>query len=138
MFTNAVPFGAFRGFGAPQTLFACERHMDVIARTLRMDPVELRRKNLIRDGQRTATGQVIQDGTDRVAVLERALALSTFEEKRRGGTALNAAQRSKRRGIGLAPFYHGAGVTGGGEVHLNFRLPGAGVPDGRSQGLSAD
>src|SRR2546425_5819803 len=56
MFTNAVPFGAFRGFGAPQTLFACERHMDVIARTVGMDPVELRRKNLIRDGQRTATG----------------------------------------------------------------------------------
>src|SRR2546430_214307 len=88
MFSNAVPFGAFRGFGAPQTLFACERHMDVIARTLRMDPVELRRRNLIRDGQRTATGQVIQDGTDRVAVLERALALSTFEEKRRSRTTM--------------------------------------------------
>ena len=71
MFTNAVPFGAFRGFGAPQTLFACERHMDVIARTLEIDPVELRRINLLRDGQTTATGQVIRDGTDRVAVLER-------------------------------------------------------------------
>src|SRR5256712_3616332 len=65
MFTNAVPFGAFRGFGAPQTLFACERHMDVIARTLEIDPVELRRINLLRDGQTTATGQVIRDGTDR-------------------------------------------------------------------------
>jgi len=138
MFSNAVPFGAFRGFGAPQTLFACERHMDVIARTLRMDPVELRRKNLIRDGQRTATGQVIQDGTDRVAVLERALALSTFEEKRRAHTAFNAAQRSKRRGIGLATFYHGAGFTGGGEVHLNSRLRVAGLPDGRIEVLSAN
>ena len=56
VFTNAVPFGAFRGFGAPQTLFACERHMDVIARTLGMDPALLRRVNLIRDGQSTATG----------------------------------------------------------------------------------
>src|SRR6059036_1703555 len=138
MFSNAVPFGAFRGFGAPQTLFACERHMDVIARTLRMDPVELRRKNLIRDGQRTATGQVIQDGTDRVAVLERALALSTFEGKRRAHTAFNAAQRSKRRGIGLATFYHGAGFTGGGEVHLNSRLRVAGLPDGRIEVLSAN
>src|SRR2546426_9168658 len=73
MFTNAVPFGAFRGFGAPQTLFACERQMDVIARTLGIDPVELRRVNLIRDDQTTATGQVIRDGTDRVALLERAL-----------------------------------------------------------------
>src|SRR3989441_7163196 len=99
-----------------------------------MDPVELRRKNLIRDGQRTATGQVIQDGTDRVAVLERALALSTFEEKRRAHTPFNAVQRGKRRGIGLAPFYHGAGVTGGGGVHLKSRLPLAGLPDGRIEG----
>src|SRR2546422_6348338 len=70
--------------------------------------------------------------------LERALALSTFEEKRRAHTAFNAAQRSKRRGIGLATFYHGAGVTGGGEVHLNSRLPVAGLPDGRIEGLSAN
>src|SRR2546422_2121749 len=42
--------------------------------------------------------------------LERALALSTFEEKRRAHTAFNAAQRSKRRGIGLATFYHRAGL----------------------------
>src|SRR5437879_3489384 len=138
MVSNAVSVGAFRGFGATQTLFACERHTDVIARTLRMDPVELRRRNLIRDGQRTATGQVIQDGTDRVAVLERALALSTFEEKRRAHTAFNAAQRSKRRGIGLATFYHGAGFTGGGEVHLNSRLRVAGLPDGRIEVLSAN
>src|SRR2546425_10226864 len=103
-----------------------------------MDPVELRRKNLIRDGQRTATGQVIQDGTDRVAVLERALALSTFEEKRRAHTAFHAAPRSKRRGIGLATVYHGAGVTGGGEGHLNSRLRRAGLPGGRIEGLSAD
>src|SRR5205809_2732370 len=90
MFTNAVPFGAFRGFGAPQTLFALERHMDVIARTLGLDPVELRRRNLLRDGQTTATGQVIRDGTDRIAVLERALALSGYREKQRSHEAFNA------------------------------------------------
>ncbi len=138
MFTNAVPFGAFRGFGAPQTLFALERHMDVIARTLRLDPVELRRRNLLRDGQTTATGQVIRDGTDRIAVLERALALSGYREKQRSHEAFNAAQRSQRRGIGLATFYHGAGFTGGGEVHLNSRLQVAGLPDGRVEVLSAN
>src|SRR5256712_264389 len=97
MFTNAVPFGAFRGFGAPQTLFACERHMDVIARTLEIDPVELRRINLLRDGQTTATGQVIRDGTDRVAVLERALELSDYRAKRRGGGPAWRTPRSTRR-----------------------------------------
>ncbi|MEE8147864.1 MAG: xanthine dehydrogenase family protein, partial [Longimicrobiales bacterium] len=66
--TNSVPFGAFRGFGAPQTLFAVERKMDRVAARLGMDPVELRRLNLIREGQSTATGQVIRDGADRLEV----------------------------------------------------------------------
>ena len=138
MFTNAVPFGAFRGFGAPQTLFACERHMDVIARTLEIDPVELRRINLLRDGQTTATGQVIRDGTDRVAVLERALELSDYRAKRRAHAAFNETHAAQRRGIGLAAFYHGAGFTGGGEVHLNSRVRVAGLADGRVEVLTAN
>jgi len=138
VFTNAVPFGAFRGFGAPQTLFACERHMDVIARTLGMDPALLRRVNLIRDGQSTATGQVINDGSDRVAVLERALDVSGWREKRRAHAAFNAARAPVRRGLGLATFYHGGGFTGGGEVYLKSRLQVAGLPDGRIEVRSAN
>ena len=57
--TNSPPHGAFRGFGAPQTIYANERQMDRVAQTIGMDPIELRRRNLIRDGQSTATGQVI-------------------------------------------------------------------------------
>src|SRR3989475_3940258 len=121
MFTNAVPFGAFRGFGAPQTLFACERHMDVIARTLGIDPVELRRINLLRDGQTTATGQVIRDGTDRVAVLERALELSDYRAKRRAHAAVNETHAAQRRRSRLAAVYHRAGVTGGGGGRPNSR-----------------
>lgn len=138
MFTNAVPFGAFRGFGAPQTQFAGERHMDVIARTLGIDAVELRRTNLLRDGQTTATGQVIRDGTDRVAVLERALELSAYRTKEREHTAFNARQATLRRGMGLATFFHGAGFTGGGEVALKSRLRVAGLPEGRVEVLSAN
>src|SRR3989449_1858026 len=138
VFTNAVPFGAFRGFGAPQTLFACERHMDVIARTLGMDPAALRRVNLIRDGQTTATGQVINDGSDRVAVLERALELSGWQEKRRAHAAFNAARAPIRRGLGLATFYHGGGFTGGGEGYLKSRLQVAGLPHGRDEVRPAD
>src|SRR5690348_4722222 len=104
MFTNAVPFGAFRGFGAPQSQFAGERHMDVIAATVGIDPVDLRRVNLLRDGQTTATGQVIRDGTDRLAVLERALELSRYREKRDEHAAFNATNDVRRRGMGLAMF----------------------------------
>ncbi|MBI4421793.1 MAG: xanthine dehydrogenase family protein, partial [Gemmatimonadetes bacterium] len=135
--TNAVPFGAFRGFGAPQTQFAIERHMDVIAHRLGLDPVELRRTNLLRDGQSTATGQVIHDGTDRVAVLERALALSDYRTKQKEHATLNAADPGRRRGIGLATFYHGAGFTGSGEVYLKSRVQVAGLPDGRLEVLTA-
>lgn len=138
MFTNAVPFGAFRGFGAPQTHFANERHMDVIAGRLGMDPVELRRINLIREGQTTATGQVIRDGADRLGLLERALELSDFRAKQREHTAFNAAHPTARRGIGLATFHHGAGFTGSGEVHLRSRMRVAGLPDGRVEVLSAN
>src|SRR3989449_387307 len=138
MFTNAVPFGAFRGFGAPQSQFAGERHMDVIARRLGIDAVELRRINLLRDGQTTATGQAIRDGTDRLAVLERVLELSRYREKQPEHAAFNATHTTLRRGSGLATFYHGAGFTGGGEVALKSRLRVAGRPDGGVEGLSAN
>lgn len=138
MLTNAVPFGAFRGFGAPQTHFANERHMDRIARRLGLDPAELRRRNLLRDGETTATGQVIRDGTDRLAVLERALTLADYETKRTSHARFNASSRETRRGIGLATFHHGAGFTGSGEVTLASRLHVAGLPDGTIEVRSAN
>lgn len=138
MLTNAVPFGAFRGFGAPQTQFATERHMDVIARALDMDPVDLRRRNLLRDGQTTSTGQIIRDGTDRVAVMERALVRSRYRERQAAHAAFNATHRTRRRGVGLATFYHGAGFTGSGEVTLRSVVHVAGWPDGRVEILSAN
>ncbi|MEE9208794.1 MAG: molybdopterin cofactor-binding domain-containing protein, partial [Gemmatimonadota bacterium] len=128
--SNSVPFGAFRGFGAPQSLFAVERHMDVIADRLGMDPVALRKRNLIRDGDSTATGQVIQDGANRIEVLETALQLSDFEAKVKSHAQFNRRNQTKRRGIGLASFYHGAGFTGGGEVYLDSVVHVAGLPDG--------
>ena len=137
MFTNSVPFGAFRGFGNPQAHFAVERHMDVIADRLRMDPVELRRINMIRDGQTTATGQVIRDGVDRLQIVDRALALSDYERRRREHWVRNSEHRYLRRGIGMAAFYHGAGFTGSGEVMLDSRLHVEGHPDGKVQVLCA-
>jgi len=131
MMTNSPPFGAFRGFGAPQSQFACERHMDRIAAELGMDPVELRRRNLIRSGQTTATGQLIDDGADRKVILDRALDISDFHRRRREHEEFNLTQDTRRRGIGVATFFHGAGFTGGGEVYLDSEAHVAGLPDGR-------
>jgi len=109
--TNTPPNGAFRGFGAPQTQFAVEVHMDRIAEALGLDPVRLRDLNALRPGDTTATGQVL--GRDAAAreVLRAAVARSDYRRKRR-------AYRGTDRGIGLSLFFHGAGFTGSGEVAL--------------------
>lgn len=135
--SNSVPYGAFRGFGAPQTQFACERHMDRIAASLAIDPVELRRRNLLRDGQTTATGQVVRGGTDRVAMLDRSLDLSRYFERRAAAESANAISDTVRRGIGVSAVLHGAGFTGNGEVYLNSKLDIRGLPDGRLEVLAA-
>ena len=56
VYTNNPVAGAFRGFGAAQTAFAAERMMDRLAEKLGMDPLELRLKNALRQGDRNAAG----------------------------------------------------------------------------------
>jgi CO/xanthine dehydrogenase Mo-binding subunit len=109
--TSTPPNGAFRGFGAPQTQFAAEVHMERIAEALGMDPVLLREKNLLRPGDTTATGQVLGRDCSARLVLREAVRRSGFRRRRRelSGT---------RRGIGLSLFFHGSGFTGSGEVRL--------------------
>lgn len=58
-YTNHPPSGAFRGFGAPQSAFGIERTMDILAEELGMDPIELRERNMLRDGKRTVTNQLL-------------------------------------------------------------------------------
>ena len=112
--TNTPPNGAFRGFGAPQTQFAMEVHMERIAEALGIDPVRLRLKNALRPGDTTSTGQTLGDDTSAVAVLREAVRRSGFTRKR-------TQYRGTNRGIGLSLFYHGAGFTGSGEVALASR-----------------
>ncbi|MCG8469122.1 MAG: xanthine dehydrogenase family protein molybdopterin-binding subunit [Gemmatimonadetes bacterium] len=128
--TNRVPYGAFRGFGNPQACFAFERQMDAIARRLGIDPIELRRRNLIRDGESTATGHVITDGTDRVALLDRAVALADVRAKRAAHVTFNARTPDARRGVGVVTYHHGAGFTGAGEVEMDSRVHVVGRRDG--------
>jgi CO/xanthine dehydrogenase Mo-binding subunit len=135
--TNYPPHGAFRGFGAPQALFAIEVHVDRAARALGMDPVALRRRNLLGPGDVTATGQPVDAGVDMRAVLDRALAESGFEARRRACEAANRAATPLRRGIGLATFFHGAGFTGRGETTLDSVAGLRLEPDGRVRILAS-
>src|SRR5919109_1505972 len=112
--TNTPPNGAFRGFGAPQTQFAVEVHMERIAEALGIDPVALRELNALRPGDTTATGQRMESDCAAVQVLGTAVERSEFHAKRERYAGTN-------RGIGLALFFHGAGFTGSGEVKLASR-----------------
>lgn len=116
--TNTVPYGAFRGFGAPQACFAIERHMDVIAAAIGIDPVELRRRNFLHDGDTTATEQVMREPVILDRLLDRALAESDYHARRARFAHENQTSPVKR-GLGIAAFYHGSGFTGSGERYLN-------------------
>ena len=109
--TNTPPNGAFRGFGAPQTQFAAEVHMERIAETLGIDSVKLREKNALRPGDSTATGQLLGDDTSALDVLREAVRRTSFRQKKR-------RWQGSGRGIGLSLFFHGSGFTGSGEVKL--------------------
>jgi CO/xanthine dehydrogenase Mo-binding subunit len=134
--TNVPPHGAFRGFGAPQSLFALERHMDRVAAAVGLSPDEFRRRNFIRDGQVSAVGQVMRDGVDMDAILRRALDLAGYHDKRARFAAANGSSQT-RKGIGFATFMHGAGFTGSGEDSLESVVTVEGTAEGRVRVLAA-
>ncbi len=127
MMTNTPPNGAFRGFGAPQTQFAVEAHMDRVAEAIGLDPVRIREINALRPGDTTATGQHLGADCSALKVLREAVRRTDFSRKhariargrvaRRTGRA-EASRGGARRGIGLSLFFHGSGFTGAGELKL--------------------
>jgi CO/xanthine dehydrogenase Mo-binding subunit len=95
LYTNLPPAGALRGFGIPQLVWAYESHTDLMARALKIDPVEFRRNNILRDGRPQATGTVMQD-TAIEAVLERLAERMDWKRPFDKGTG------TVRRGRGIA------------------------------------
>lgn len=129
--TSTPPNGAFRGFGAPQVAFAYEMQIERIAAALGFDPLELRRRNMVRAGDITATGQRLAWSVGSDDVLDAVVERSGYETKRREMAEQNAQKAqtdaqtdetsAKRRGIGLSFFFHGAGFTGSGEAKMKAR-----------------
>lgn len=108
--TNKVPCGAFRGFGSPQVLFAAESQMDEAAHRLGLDPVEVRRRNLLRDGDVTPTGQRLRAEVGLGEALERVVAASGWAEKRASGPGTG----TRRYGIGCSVVHYGVCLGAGG------------------------
>ncbi|MEA2718643.1 MAG: hypothetical protein QOJ39_507, partial [Candidatus Eremiobacteraeota bacterium] len=110
VYTNNVPSGAFRGFGSPQAHWAAESMIARIAHALEIDPAGVRRKNLYREGDTEATGNVLPAGVSAVAVLDRCA-----EEAQRRFTprALRDAHGTLRRGIGIASGIKNVGYSFG-------------------------
>ena len=136
--TNTPPNGAFRGFGAPQVAFAYEMHMEKIAAELGIDPLRLRRINMLREGDITATGQRLTASVGSEEVLDAVVEKSGYFEKRRSIEAANSNEldQRNRRGIGLSFFFHGAGFTGSGESKMKAQAGVEVTAEGRARVLS--
>jgi CO/xanthine dehydrogenase Mo-binding subunit len=134
--TNAPPHGAFRGFGAPQSVFALERHLDRVAKAIGLSPEELRRRNFIQEGQTLAVSQVVREKVDMSRLMDRAFDLSGYHARRKLYDAQNRGN-SIRKGIGFASFLHGAGFTGSGEEYLASEVAAEATRNGRVRIMAA-
>ncbi len=108
--TNNVVSGGFRGFGGPQAQFALEMHMEHIANKLGIESVELKKKNFLKQGDMSSTGGIFRDKIILHEMLERAMDISLYKEKRK--KFKEEKTRGKLKGIGLSVFFHGNGFTG--------------------------
>jgi xanthine dehydrogenase molybdenum-binding subunit len=111
MYTNNPPAGAFRGFGVTQSTFAIESMMDMLAKELGMDPIKLRRKNALRDGGTTSTGQVLRESVGLLDCINKVEA----EMKKHGGDHPFAPRTDgyNRKAWGFAVAYKNTGFGGG-------------------------
>jgi carbon-monoxide dehydrogenase large subunit len=129
VYTNAMPCGAYRGAGLPEAAYLIERIMDEAAHALSLDPLDVRRRNLIRPEQMpyTTAGGVTIDSGDFPAILEKVVELADYQ-------ALRAEQTRRRAngelvGIGVSVF---AETTGNGWETAAVRVE----PDGRVVGIT--
>src|SRR5262249_26249211 len=101
------PAGSFLGLGVPQVAFAAESQMNLLAERLGLDPLELRRRNALGEGDETITGQRLASSVGLKDVLAQVAEASDFQRKHR---AYATASGPLRRGIGLAAGYFGIGL----------------------------
>ena len=120
VYTNIAPAGAMRGYGIPQVMFAVESMMDQAAKKLDMDPIELRRKNMVAKGALNPLNHIYQftNGLDACLIKGR----EAFEWDKKKQQAAKQEDAEFRRGVGVATFSYGSGVYPKGEEIAGCRL----------------
>ena len=109
LLTNGPPSGAFRGFGVPQSAIAHEALMDSLAEQTGMDPLEFRLKNALRKGQRTGSGQLLENSVGQAECLEALL--TRWQEWRKASEEFNNHSEIIKRGVGIGCCWYGCGNT---------------------------
>jgi len=118
VYTNNVPGGAFRGFGAPQATFAAEQQMDRLAERLGLDPITIRLRNCLREGSLLSSQTPIPEGVSIAQVIERCAREADWREENGHWThsaapAESSPEPSLHRGIGFACAFKNVGFSFG-------------------------
>ncbi len=115
VYTNKLPFGAYRGYGGPQIHFAGESQLDVLAERLGMDPVELRMKNAITDRDTVLTGQPVPHAAFE-ETLRRAAESVGWDWENAEKPAIEPSGSRKKRGVGAASMQHVSAILTSGAI----------------------
>lgn len=118
-YTNNPIGGPFRGFGVPQVTFAMEQAVDMMAERLCMDPLEIRRRNVIRRGEKNCLGVELKYSTGIGECIERLVEHPFWKERQ---VWKSAAPKWKKRGIGIGCMGHAVGYPSLIPDHANTRL----------------
>jgi len=108
VFTNNIHGGAFRGYSSPQLIFGQEQFMNEIAEEIGMNPVELRRVNILRQGDLTATSQKLVEETITDEMLDHMVKVTEYHAKKEAYEKTHKS-REKRKGIALVTCMRGCG-----------------------------
>ncbi len=111
VYTNNIPGGAFRGFGGPQGAFAAETQMNRLAEALGMDPVEIRRRNVLKEGSLLSVGTPLPKGVSIAQVVEKCG--EAAEGLRSALEKTPADQDHLKRGFGFACAFKNVGFSFG-------------------------
>ncbi len=111
--TNTVPNGAFRGFGAPQMIFAIEMFIHHIAKDVGEDPFAFRKRHMVKQGDKTSTSGTFRDPIILSDMVDKAVEISDYHNK-----AKAYEDKDTFKGIGMSWFLHGCGFTGSGESDI--------------------
>ncbi|MEH6955724.1 xanthine dehydrogenase family protein molybdopterin-binding subunit [Neobacillus drentensis] len=113
--TNTVPNGAFRGFGAPQSFAGIESHLGHLSNLTNIEPLEYKRKYLVKQGDPTITKGIFRDPILVEDMVEDLIKTSEYKRKKQEFQRFNQQNQRYKKGIGTSLFLHGCGFTGSGE-----------------------